>query len=182
LLPLDLGLKRALTWAFRLEKQMLNNDILRRVRYVFACNDDKMIALFGLAGRQVTREQVSAWLKKDADPDFEKCSDVELALFLNGLIVARRGAKEGPAPEPERRLTNNIIFKKLKIALDLKTDDILELMTLAGLPISQHELSALFRKPGHKHYRLCKDQILRNFLMGVQLKYRPTSTEQSADV
>ena len=151
---------------------MTNNDILRRVRFVFDFNDSKMIALFGLTDYQVTRAQVSDWLKKDDDPAYQECSDTQLAIFLNGLIIDKRGKKEGPQPEPEQRLTNNIIFKKLKIALNLKNDDILELMSLAGLHISKHELSALFRKSGHKHYRVCKDQILRNFLKGVQLKYR----------
>jgi len=70
-------------------------------------------------------------------------------------------------------LTNNSIFRKLKIALDLKGEDILHIMDLADLHMSEHELSAFFRKPGHKHYRLCKDQILRNFLKGLRLKYRP---------
>ena len=62
---------------------------------------------------------------------------------------------------------------KLKIALNLKAEDVLEIMELAGLSISKHELSAFFRKPDHKHYRQCKDQIMRNFLMGLQLKLRP---------
>ena len=151
---------------------MTNNDILRRIRYTFDFNDSKMIAVFGLADHQVTREQISGWLKKDDDPAYQKCSDTHLAIFLNGLINDKRGKKEGPQPEPEQRLTNNIIFRKLKIALNLKAEDILEIMDLANLRISKHELSAFFRKPDHKHYRDCKDQILRNFLKGVQLKYR----------
>jgi uncharacterized protein YehS (DUF1456 family) len=73
----------------------------------------------------------------------------------------------------EKRLTNNIVLVKLKIALSLKNEDILKIMELAYIRISKHELSALFRKPGHKNYRECKDQILRNFLKGVQVKYRP---------
>jgi len=149
-----------------------NNDILRRIRYTFDFNDSKMIAIFGLADHQVTREQISDWLKKDDDPAFQKCSDTQLAIFLNGLINDRRGKKEGPQPKPEQRLTNNIIFRKLKIALDLKAEDILEIMDLTNVRISKHELSAFFRKPDHKHYRECKDQILRNFISGVQLKYR----------
>ncbi len=149
-----------------------NNDILRRIRYTFDFNDSKMIAIFGLADHQVTREQISDWLKKDDDPAYQKCSDTQLAIFLNGLINAKRGKKEGPQPEPEQSLTNNIIFRKLRIALNLKAKDILEIMDLAGLRISKHELSAFFRRPNHKHYRDCKDQILRNFLKGVQLKYR----------
>ncbi|MBI4687966.1 MAG: DUF1456 family protein [Nitrospirae bacterium] len=151
---------------------MTNNDILRRIRYIFDFNDSKMIALFGLADHKVTRAQISDWLKKDDDPAFQKCSDTQLAIFLNGLINDRRGKKEGPQPEPEQRLTNNIIFRKLKIALDLKAVDILEILSLAGVRISEHELSAFFRRPDHKHYRDCKDQILRNFLKGVQLKWK----------
>jgi uncharacterized protein YehS (DUF1456 family) len=151
---------------------MTNNDILRRIRYTFDFNDSKMIAIFGLADHQVTRGQISNWLKKDDDPAYQKCSDTQLAIFLNGLINDKRGKKEGPQPEPEQRLTNNIIFRKLKIALNLKAEDILEIMDLTDLRMSKHELSAFFRKPDHKHYRDCKDQILRKFLKGVQLKYR----------
>ncbi len=151
---------------------MTNNDILRRIRYTFDFNDSKMIAVFGLADHQVTRAQISDWLKKDDDPAYQKCSDTQLSIFLNGLINDKRGKKEGPQPVPEQRLTNNIIFRKLRIALNLKAEDVLEIMDLAGLPISKHELSAFFRRPGHKHYRDCNDQILRNFLTGVQLKYR----------
>jgi uncharacterized protein YehS (DUF1456 family) len=151
---------------------MINNDILRRIRYTFDFDDSKMIALFGLADHQVTREQISDWLKKDDDPAYQECTDTQLAIFLNGLINDKRGKKEGPQPEPEQRLTNNIILRKLKIALNLKAEDILEIMNLANLRISKHELSAFFRKPDHKHYRDCKDQILRNFLKGVQIKYR----------
>ena len=150
---------------------MTNNDILRRIRYTFDFNDSRMIAIFGLADHQVTREQISDWLKKDDDPAFQECSDTQLAIFLNGLINDRRGKKEGAQPEPEQRLTNNIIFRKLKIALDLKAEDILEILDLVDVHISKHELSAFFRKLGHKHYCDCKDQVFRNFLNGIQLKY-----------
>ncbi len=154
---------------------MDNNDILRRIRYTFDFNDSKMIAIFELAELQVTREQISDWLKKDEDPAFKQCSDTQLAVFLNGLINDKRGKKEGPQPRPEKRLTNNIIFRKLRIALNLKAEDVLEIMMMGGLRISKHELSAFFRKADHKNYRECNDQILRNFLKGVQLKYRGES-------
>ena len=114
-------------------------------------------------------------LKKEEDEGFKKCTDTLLATFLNGLINNWRGKREGPQPVPEKRLTNNIIFRKLKIALNLKDDDILQIMALADFDISKHELSAFFRKVGHKHYRECKDQILRRFLQGVQSKYRTDS-------
>ncbi len=151
---------------------MENNDIIRRIRYAFDINDTKMIKLFAFGDSQVTRTQISSWLKKDIDPDYVALSDFQLAIFLNGLIIDRRGEKEGAKPIPENRLNNNIIFRKLRIALNLKDDDILNLLKLADVKISKHELSAFFRKPGQSQYRECKDQILRNFLRGMQMKYR----------
>ncbi|MDX8404699.1 MAG: DUF1456 family protein [Mariprofundus sp.] len=151
---------------------MTNNDILRRIRYAFDFDDAKMMALFTLAEHQVTRTQISAWLKKDDDPAFVECSESELALFLDGLIYDRRGKKEGPQPAPDLRLNNNIIFRKLRIALNLKDEGVLSILALAGFPITKPELSALFRKPDNRHFRVCKDQILRNFIKGMQMKYR----------
>jgi len=155
---------------------MTNNDVLRRIRYIFDYDDSKMLAIFALADHQVSREQISDWLKKDDDPAYQECSDINMAIFLNGLINDKRGKKEGGQVEPEKSLTNNIIFRKLKIALDLKDDDILAILELVDFRLSKHELSAFFRKPTHKNYRLCKNQILRNFLQGVQIKYRPSTS------
>lgn len=151
---------------------MDNNDVLRRIRYTFDFDDSKMIAIFALGGLDVTRAEVSDWLKREDDPEYRKCSDIQLARFLNGLIIEKRGRKDGPQPEPETSLNNNIIFRKLKIALNLQADEILTLIKQADFSMSKHELSAFFRRPGHKHYRECKDQVLRYFLKGVQLRYR----------
>ena len=151
---------------------MTNNDILRRLRYSFDLKDSKMINIFLSAGKTVTREQISNWLKKDDHADYINCSDVALATFLNGFINEKRGKKQGEQPTPEKKLTNNLILTKLKIALNLKAEDIINIMDLASFTISKPELSALFRKPGHKHYRECKDQFMRNFLHGIQIKYR----------
>ena len=159
---------------------MTNNDIIRRIRYVLDLNDDKMIAIFKQVEQTVSRAQISAWLKKEDDPDYHNCNDKQLAYFLNGLIIEKRGKKDGELPKTENKLNNNLIFTKLKIAFNLKAEDVLDILLLADLKISKHELSAFFRKTTHKHYRACKDQILRNFLMGLQLKYRPSSTESDA--
>lgn len=153
---------------------MTNNSVLKSLRYTFDFNDSTMIKIFGLSELEVTREQVSQWLKKEDDPDYKSLNDTNLAIFLNGLIELKRGKKDGPKPVPEKRINNNIIFRKLKIALDLKSDDVLEIMSLSGFDLSNQELSAFFRRPDHKHFRECKDQILRNFLKGLQLKHRPT--------
>lgn len=157
---------------------MTNNDILRRLRFIFDLSDSKMIATFALADLVVTREQVSDWLKQDDKPDFKALSDHQLAIFLNGFINKNRGKKDGVQPEAETRLNNNIIFRKLKIALNFKDEDILTAMELAGFPLSKHELSAFFRKPDHQNYRECQAQVLRNFLKGLQFKFRGDLTEK----
>lgn len=151
---------------------MDNNDIIRRIRYAFDLSDAKMIEIFALADHEVTRPEISNWLKKDDDPYFQGILDVELATFLNGFINDRRGKKEGEQPKPEKKTNNNIIFRKLKIALNLKDDDILEIFESVDMRISRNELSAFFRNPKQNQYRPCKDQFLRNFLQGVLLKYR----------
>ncbi|MDD2797491.1 MAG: DUF1456 family protein [Bacteroidales bacterium] len=152
---------------------MTNNDILRRIRYAFEFNDSKMIELFAAADYEVSRSEVSDWLKKEDDPAYQELSDIVLATFLNGLINDRRGRRECEQPAPERRLNNNIIFRKLKIALNLKDEDILDMLLTVNMRISKHELSAFFRNPNQEQYRVCNDQIIRNFLQSMQLKYRP---------
>lgn len=151
---------------------MTNNDILRRIRYVFDLDDSKMIEIFGLGGMAATRAEISDWLKKEDDPAYRACKDPVFASFLNGLIIERRGKREGAQPAAEDKLNNNLIFMKLKIALNLKADEVMEMMNQGGLQLSKHELSAFFRRPGHKHYRVCKDQGLRSFLKGMQLRFR----------
>lgn len=151
---------------------------MRRLRYTFNFNDQKMISIFSSADLEVTREQISAWLKKDDDPAYVNCVDTTLAIFLNGFINDKRGKKEGPQHIPEKRLDNNIILTKLKIALNLQSEDIIEILKSANLRMSKTELSAFFRKPDHKHFKQCKDQFLRNFLQGIDTKYHVNRPEK----
>lgn len=132
-----------------------------------------MMAIFALADHKVTREDVSNLLKKEDDPAYQKCYDTMMATFLNGFISDKRGKKEGPLSVPEKRLNNNIILRKTKIALNLKDEDILKILEHADFQMSKHELSAFFRKPDHKHFRPCKNQVLRCFLKGLQIINRP---------
>ena len=134
-----------------------------------------MLAIFKLADKDVTQTQLSSWLKKDDEPEYVNLTDTSLAIFLNGLINKNRGKREGPQIKPEKKLTNNIILNKLKIALSLKSDDIIALLNTVDFNLGKAELSAFFRKPEHKHYRQCKDQILRNLLTAIQHKYRNTT-------
>jgi uncharacterized protein YehS (DUF1456 family) len=156
---------------------MTNNDILRRIRYTLDLNDASMIEIFGFGDFIAKRSDVSDWMKKEDDPLYVDLSDQHLASFLNGLIVQRRGKREGVQMVAEKELSNNLILRKLKIAFDLKTDDIIELFNLVDKKLSPHELSAFLRSPEQKQYRVCNDQYLRNLIHGLQVKFRNNANE-----
>lgn len=150
---------------------MTNNDVFRRLKYAFNYNPEKIIVLYKHVGLEITRDDVSKWLEKDTEEKENlSLSDEQFAHFLNGMIIENRGKKDNQIPVAEKELNNNIVFRKLRIALNLKDTDILELLKLAGFNFGKSELSAFFRKPEHQHYKKCQDQVLRNFLNGLFLK------------
>ncbi len=156
---------------------MDNNDVLRRIRYILDLNDETMMKIFSLAGVHASRSEISDWLKKESDDAFQSLSDRQLISFLNGLITKNRGKKDGPQPEPEKRINNNLILKKLKVALNFKTDDVLEVFSLADRKVSQSELSSFLRKFTQEQYCSLNDQYLRNFLIGLQIKFRQNNSD-----
>ncbi len=153
---------------------MNNNDILRRVRYIFDFSDQLTLSIFKLGGYEGSKPELATWLAREGEPEFVLCEDEMLARFLNGLIIKNRGSKGDDTPEPEPVLSNNMVLRKLKIALNLQADDLIEILKLNEFTLSKHELSALFRRPDHKNYRRCQDQLLRNVLDGMEKHYRKT--------
>jgi uncharacterized protein YehS (DUF1456 family) len=154
---------------------MTNNDILRQLRYALNINDSTMVEIFKLADHEIKQSDLTGLLKKEDEEGFVNCSDDVLGYFLDGLILHKRGRKEikpGETRKPDSRLTNNTILKKLRIALELKEDDMLGILKLADVDISKSELTALFRKEGHKNYKECGEQFLRKFLKGLSIRYR----------
>lgn len=151
---------------------MLTNDIFRRVRYAIDLSDSLTVDLVRQGGQELNREQLQHYLSREEEDGFERCPDVILAAFLNGLVIHRRGAR-GEVPEPEKAIDNNLTLKKLRIAFKLEETELLDMLEGGPVTLSRSELSAFFRKPGHKHYRPCGDQVLRQLLKGLTLKYRP---------
>jgi uncharacterized protein YehS (DUF1456 family) len=154
---------------------MTNNDILRQLRYALNINDSTMVEIFKLADHEIKQSDLTGLLKKEDEEGFVNCSDDVLGYFLDGLILHKRGRKEikpGETRKPDSRLTNNTILKKLRIALELKEDNMLGILKLADVDISKSELTALFRKEGHKNYKECGEQFLRKFLKGLSIRYR----------
>ncbi|MGB4497968.1 MAG: DUF1456 family protein [Methylococcaceae bacterium] len=152
---------------------MINNDVLRRVRYALNLNDAAMIEIFALSDYEITREELLKFLKKDNEDDFVSLNNKKLSLFLDGLITYKRDKKEDVVvKKAESELDNNGILRKLRIALEFKEEDMLNTLELAGFGLSKPELSSFFRHEAHKHHRKCGDQILRNFLQGLIIHFR----------
>lgn len=155
---------------------MINNDFLRRLRYALNIKDNTMIEIFKKGNLIVTKEDVIDYLKKDIDEGFKKLSNSDLIAFLDGLIIQKRGKKEDASPIREVKVTknniNNILLRKLRIALSFKSYDMIKIFKLGGVEISEGELSALFRNEEHKNYRECGDKYIRVFLKGLIEYYR----------
>ena len=154
---------------------MINNDVLRSIRYMLDLSDGKIAEICALADPAfvVDKADVPGWLRKEDEEGFVACDDRTLAHFLDGLIVHFRGRDESQPLRPvEKRITNNLVLKKLRVAFELKDVDMHSIFESAGFPVSKPELSALFRQPDHKNFRACGDQLLRNFLKGLTLRVR----------
>ena len=152
---------------------MLNNDVLRSVRYMLDINDRKVADIFKLAGKTANSDDITAFLKRDDEAGFELCPDELMASFLDGLVFHLRGKDESrPAPPLELPVTNNLVMKKLRVAFELREEDILQILQSVDFTITKPELNAVFRKFGHSNYRTCGDQLLRNFLKGLTLRVR----------
>ena len=150
---------------------MTNNDFLRRLRYALNIKDNIMVQIFNKGNIIVTREDVIDYLKKDIDEGLKKLSNNDLISFLDGLIIQKRGKKEDGTPVPKIKVTknnlNNILLRKLRIALAFKSYDMIRIFKLGGIEISEGELSALFRREDHKNYKECGDKYVRVFLKGL---------------
>jgi len=158
---------------------MTNNDILIRLRYALNITDLKLVDLFALAGRPMTAEDIRPLFFKEGEEGYRECDGATLGAFLEGLVTSRRGRKEGasaekPAARPSWSASpsNNDVLKAVRIALELRDDDIAAILRLAAVEASKAEISALFRKKGQENFRPCGDQFLRNFLAGLTKKYR----------
>ncbi|WP_084428866.1 DUF1456 family protein [Aliagarivorans marinus] len=165
---------------------MIHNDILRRLRYALKLNDRQIQQVFALVDYDIELPYLASIMKKEDEPGFQRCRDSVLSLFLDGLIIKNRGKQPGKEPVklgPKERLSNNEVLRKIRIALTLRDDDIIAICAKEDFRISKGELSALFRRPDHRNYQECGDQLLRNFLNGLAKTRRgekPAQTDGQA--
>ena len=150
---------------------MINNDILRRLRYALNINDAKVAELIERAGKKTSEEEVSNWFKREDETGYLEMPHPQLGRFLDGLIIDKRGPHpSGETPKPLDFLSNNEILKKLRIALELQADDMVAIFQRVEFVVTKAELSAFFRRPEHRNYRKCSDQVLKKFIKGLSIK------------
>ncbi len=158
---------------------MNNNDIVRRVRFALTLSNADMAGIFKLAGHDIQQCEILTIFKKEKETGYVECSDSQISHFLDGLIILKRGPNKSSNPQskvqPETPMSNNMVLKKLRIALNFKEEDMFEMFKRAEFSITKPELSALFRKQGSKNYKACGDQILKKFLHGITVFYRPSA-------
>ena len=147
---------------------MTNNDTLCRLRYALNRNDLAIAQITSKSGRETTEEEVISWLKLADEPGFVEISDADLCSFLDGLIVEKRGPHpSGNVPEPLEYLSNNEVLKKLRIAYNFKSDDMLAVFKKAEFDVSNAELGSFSRRADHPKFAKCPEQVLRKFIAGL---------------
>jgi len=150
---------------------MNNNDKFKNLQSIFNFSNEDVVDIFNLTKAVITNKQLDNWSSKKNEANYVAMKELDLVSFLNGLIIKNRGPQDKIPPTSNQKLTNNIILKKLKIALNLKSNDVKDILSSAEQTLSNHELSAFFRKPGHKNYRPCQDSLLESFFKGLKIKY-----------
>lgn len=156
---------------------MTNNDLLRRLRYALNLNGVSIAEMCALGGHEIGPVEVLTLLKKEDEKGFVVCDDAVMGAFLDGLITSRRGPRDAP-PAADGLLNNNLILRKLRIALELTDADMLAIFRQAGVSLSKPELSALFRGVGQRNFKECGDQLLRNFVRGLTLGFKKDHHQQ----
>lgn len=144
------------------------NEILYRLHKVLQLSIDEMLKAYTLAEYTMERSHLEAMLKRRQDKGFEPCSYEELGVFLDGLIILKRGTSPQKANDGDAvALTNNLILKKLRVALELKEPETELIFNLADVMLSKQELKSLFRKEDHKNFKACSNALLMAFIEGL---------------
>ena len=148
------------------------NEILYRLHKTLNLSIDEMMEAYRLADYPMTRERLDALLKRRNEKGFESCSYEELGVFLDGLIILKRGPSPKKANDDEAvELTNNLILKKLRIALELKEPETELIFNLADVVLTKQELKSLFRNEKHKNFKACSNELFMAFLEGLDEFY-----------
>lgn len=156
---------------------MNHNELMRNLRRALAVNEHGLAEIYALSGDSMDAEGLKNRLKQSNESGYVECEEVTAARMLEAMIIHLRGAKEGaPTPQPQLPLSNNHVLKKLRIAYDLKDEDMHRLFAAEGTELGKQQLKSLFRKEDNKNYLACSEKLLRIFLKSLVNEARAQQT------
>ncbi len=148
------------------------NEILFRIQKALNLTTEEILEAYKLEDYTMEASHLESLLKRRQDDGSILASYEELGVFLDGLVTLKRGPSPKKANEDEAvELTNNLILKKLRIALELKEPETEIIFGLAEVELSKQQLASLFRKKGHKNFKECSNELLMAFLDGLDEFY-----------
>ena len=148
------------------------NDILFKLKKALSLTPKEMIKAYALANYEMTQERLESILKRRQDKGYSEATYEELGVFLDGLVLLKRGASDKVATDDESvSLSNNLILKKVRVAMELREPELVILFALAEQELSKRQIGALFRKEGTKNFKSCSDELLMAFLEGLDEFY-----------
>lgn len=153
---------------------MYNNEILMAIKDNLSLNNEQILDCLKYGNSEMAEIDIAKlFVSKRARQEHIICENELLESFLNGLIILKRGEPDiKPGQEKKRSISasksiNNVVLKKLKIALNLSNKDSIEIFLASDTVISNGQLTGFLRKEGHKNYRKFSDSHLMAFLKGV---------------
>ena len=149
---------------------MKSSLLFQRITKALYLNINDLVSIYEIEAFPKSKEELRAMLQDEHSKRFKGASYEDLGIFLDGLITKNRG-KSPNTPQEEQTLNNNLVLKKLRVALNLKSHEMVMLFALVDVDISPSQINALFRNETHKNYRLCSDKMLLDFLDGVEEFY-----------
>jgi len=148
------------------------NDILFKLKTALSIDNENMTKAYALADYEMTEERLESILKRRQDKGYEEATYEELGVFLDGLVLLKRGPSDKVANDDEVvALTNNLILKKVRVAMELKEPELVILFALAEVDLTKRQIGSLFRKEGGKNFKECSDELLMAFLEGLDEFY-----------
>jgi len=148
------------------------NDILFKIKTALSLESKIIQEAYALVEYEMSEERLENILKKHQDKGYVEATFEELGLFLDGLVILKRGSSDKTQDEDEVvELTNNLILKKIRVAMELKEAELVIVFALAEVTLTKRQIGSLFRKEGGKNFKACSDELLLAFLDGLDEFY-----------
>ena len=148
------------------------NDILFKIKTALSLTNKELLETYNLVGYEMSEERLDSILKRRQDKGYKEATYEELGLFLDGLVLLKRGESPKKTESDEVvELTNNLILKKLRVAMNLKESELVIIFALAEVPLTKRQIGSLFRKEGGKNFKACSDELLLTFIEGLDEFY-----------